>query len=76
MNETNLTQHGRSTVLMRQTFCIQAIYKEKFAKRWSLLKTTSLYDNSSCVRILINIIMVYVRAALIIKALEYELENR
>ena len=63
-------------MLMRQTFCIQGVYKEKFETRWSLLKTTSLYDNSCCVRILINIIMVYVRAALIIKALEYELENR
>ena len=40
------------------------------------IKNDALYENSCCVRILINIIMVYVRAALIIKALEYELENR
>ena len=46
-----------------------------FEKRGNLLRTTSFYGNSCCVRILINITMVSVRAALIIKALEYELEN-
>ena len=46
MNETNLTQHGRSTDV-----------------------------NASDILYPISIIMVYVTAALIIKALKYELEN-
>ena len=35
----------------------------------------SFYGNSWCVRILIDVIIVYVRAALIMKALKFELEN-
>ena len=73
MNKTNLTQHGRST----DVHASDVFYPtdKHFEKRGNLLRTTSFYGNSCCVRILINIIMVSVRAALIIKALEYELEN-
>ena len=69
MNKTNLTQHGRSTD-------VDVLYlrdkKKTLKKRGNLLRTTSFNGNPCCVRILINIIMVCVRAALIIKALEYE----
>ena len=76
MNETNLTQHGRSTDVNAFRYSLSKGYKDILnEKRWNLLRTTSFYGNSSCVRILINIIMVYVRVALIIKALKYELEN-
>ena len=43
-------------------------------KRGNLLRTTSFNGNSCRVRILIKIIMVCVRAALIIKPLEYEFQ--
>ena len=75
MNETNLTQHGRSTDVNASDILYPRDTKKNLDKRWSLLKTTSFYGNSCCVRILINIIMVDVRAALIIKALKYESEN-
>ena len=75
MNETNLTQHDRSTDVNASDILYSRDTKKNLDKRWNLLKTTSFYGNSCCVRILINIIMVYVTAALIIKAMKYELEN-
>ena len=75
MNETNLTQHGRSTDVNVSDVLYLKDKKKILKKRGNLLRTTSFYGNSCCARILINIIMVSVRAALIIKALEYELEN-
>ena len=71
MNETNLTQHSRSTdVNVSDVLYLRD--KKKILKKGNLLRTTSFFGNSCCVRILIKIIMVCVRAALIIKALEYE----
>ena len=75
MNETNLTQHGRSTDVNASEIFSSEGYEENFKKRGNFLRTTSFYGNSCCVRILINIIMVSVRAALVTKALKYELEN-
>ena len=75
MNETNLTQHGRSTDVNASDVLYLRDKKKTLKKRGNLLRTTFFYGNSCCVRILINIIMISVRAALIIKALEYELEN-
>ena len=75
MNETNLTQHGRSTDVNASEIFFSKGYEENFQKRGNLLRTTSFYGNSCCVRILINIIMVSVRAALVTKALKCELEN-
>ena len=75
MNDSNLIQHGRSTDVNASDILYPRDTKKNLDKRWSLLKTTSFYGNSCCVRILINIIMVDVRAALIIKALKYEPEN-
>ena len=72
MNETNLTQHGRSTDVNASHVLYLRDKKKTLKKRGNLLRTTSFNGNSCCVRILINIIMVCVRAALIIKALEYE----
>ena len=68
MNETNLTQHARSTD-------VNGCYENFEKKRGNLLRTTSFYSSSCCVKILFNIIMVYVIAALITEALKYELEN-
>ena len=75
MNETNLTQHGRSTDVNASDVLYLRDKKKILKKRGNLLRTTSFIGNLCRVRILINIIMVSVRAALIIKALEYELEN-
>ena len=75
MNETNLTQHGRSTDVNASEIFFSEGYEENFQKRGNLSRTMSFYRNSCCVRILINIIMVSVRAALVTKALKYELEN-
>ena len=72
MNETNLTQHGRSTDVNMSDVLYLREKKKTLKKRGNLLRTTSFYGNSCCVRILINIIMVCARAALIIIALEYE----
>ena len=59
-------------MLMRHMFFMYGIRRKFKKKRGNLIKTTSFYGNSCRVGILINIIMVSVRAALIIKALEYE----
>ena len=72
MNETNLTQHGRSTDVNASDVLYLRDKKNILKKRGNLLRTTSFIGNSCRVRILINIIMVSVRAARIIKALEYE----
>ena len=72
MNETNLTQHGRSTEVNASDVLYLRDKKKILKKRGILLRRTSFYGNSCRARILINIIMVCVRAALIIKALEYE----
>ena len=72
MNETNLTQHGRSTDVNASDVLYLKDKKKILKKRGNLLRTRSFISNSCRVRILINIIMVCVRAALIIKALEYE----
>ena len=72
MNETNLTQHGRSTDVNASDVLYLRDQKKILKKRGNLLRTASFYNNSCRVRILINVIMVCVRAALIIKALEYE----
>ena len=72
MNETNLTQHGRSTDVNVSDVLYLKDKKKILKKRGKLLRTRSFIGNSCRVRILINIIMVCVRAALIIKALEYE----
>ena len=71
MNETNLTQHGRSTDGNTSNVLYPRDKKKIKKKRGNLIRTTSFYGNSSRVRI-INIIMVCVRAALIKKALEYK----
>ena len=65
MNETNLTQHGRSTDVNVSNVLYPRDKKKTLKKRGKLLRTTSFNFNSCCV-------MVCVRAALIIKALEYE----
>ena len=65
MNETNLTQHGRSTDVDASHVLYLRDKKKTLKKRGKLLRTTSFNGNSCCV-------MVCVRAALIIKALEYE----
>ena len=49
--------------------------KKILKKKRNLFRTTSFYNDLCFVRILTNIVMVYVRAALIIEALKYELEN-
>ena len=73
MNETNLTQHGRSTDVNASDVLYLRDKKKTLKKRGNLLRTTSSFYGNSCrVRMLINIIMVCVRAALIIKALVYE----
>ena len=72
MNETNLTQHGRSTDVNVSNVLYLKDKKKILKKRGNLLRTRSFIGNSCRVRILINIIVVCVRAALIIKALEYE----
>ena len=72
MNETNLTQHGRSTDVNASDVLYLRDKKKILKKRGNLLRTASFYNNSCRVRILINVIIVCVRAALIIKALEYE----
>ena len=74
MNETNLTQHGRSTDVNASDVLYLRGKKKTLKKRGNLLRTTSFNGNSCSVRILINIIMVGVRAPLIIKALEYEFQ--
>ena len=74
MNETNLTQHGRGTDVNASDVLYLKDKKKTLKKRGNLLRTRSFIGNSCRVRILINIIMVCVRAALIIKALEYELK--
>ena len=74
MNETNLTQHGRSIDVNASHVLYLSDKKKTLKKRGNLLRTTSFNGNSCRVRILINIIMVCVRAALIIKALEYEFQ--
>ena len=70
MNETNLTQHGRSTDVNASDVLYPRGKKETLKERGNLLRTMSFLFR--CVRILINIIMVCVRAGLIIEALEYE----
>ena len=72
MNETNLTQHSRSIDVNTSDVLYLRDKKKTLKKRGKLLRTTSFNGNSCRVRILINIIMVCVRAALIIEALEYE----
>ena len=72
MNETNLTQHGRSTDVNASDVLYLRDKKKTLKKRGKLLRTTSFNGNSCRVRILIKIIIVCVRAPLIIKALEYE----
>ena len=73
MNETNLTQHGRSTDVNASHVLYLRDKKKTLKKRGNLLRTTSFNGNSCRVRILIKIIIVVcVRAALIIKALEYK----
>ena len=74
MNETNLTQHGRSTDGNTSNVLYPRDKKKikKKKKRGTLIRTTSFYGNSCRVRILINVIMVCVRAALIKKVLEYK----
>ena len=74
-NETNLTQHGRSTDLDAWDVVYLRDKKKTFKKRGNLLRTTSFYGNSCRERRLIKIIIVCVRAPLIIKALEYEFLN-
>ena len=76
MNETNLTQHGRSTYVNATDVLYVRDKKKILKKRENLIKTTSFYGNSCRVRILINTIMVSVRAALIKKALEYEFKMK
>ena len=77
MNETNLTQHGRSTdVNASDVLYVRDKKKIKKKKKGNLIKTTSFYGNSCRVRILINTIMVSVRAALIKKALKYEFKMK
>ena len=61
-------------MLMLRDFLAKG-FDENFEKRGNLLRTTSFYSSSCCVKILFNIIMVYVIAALITEALKYELEN-
>ena len=75
MNETNLTQHGRSTDINALEIFFSKGYEENFEKKRNVLRTTSFHNDLFRVRILINMVMVYVRAALIIEALKYELEN-
>ena len=75
MNETNLTQHERSTNVNASEIFFSEGYEENFKKRGNFLRTTSFYGNSCCVRILINIIMVSIKAVLVTKALKYESEN-
>ena len=70
MNETNLTQHGRSTDVNASEIFSPRDTKKTFKKRGNLSRTMSFYRNSCCVRILINIIMVSVRAALVTKSVE------
>ena len=65
MNETNLTQHGRNTDVNASDVLYLKDKKKSLKKRGKLLRTRSFNFNSCCV-------MVCVRAALIIKALEYE----
>ena len=72
MNKMNLTQHGRSTDVNASDVLYLRDQKKILKKRGNLLRTASFYNNSCRVRILINVIMVCVRAALLIKALEYE----
>ena len=76
MNETNLSQHGKSTDVNASHVLYLRDKKKTLKKRGNLIKTTSFYGNSCRVRILINIIMVSVRAALINKALEYEFKMK
>ena len=64
MNKTNLTQHGRSTDVYASDVLYPTDKKNILKKRGNLLRTTSFFSNSCCVRILINIIMVSLRAAL------------
>ena len=75
MNETNLTQRVKSTDISALKIFFSKGYEENFEKKRNLFRTTSFYNDLCCVRILTNIVMVYVRAALIIAALKYELEN-
>ena len=75
MNETNLTQRVKSTDISALKIFFSKGYEENFEKKRNLFRTTSFYNDLCCVRILTNIVMVYVGAALIIKALKYELEN-
>ena len=72
MNETNLTQHGRSTDVNASDVLYLRDKKKTLKKRGKLLRTTSFYGNSCRETILIKIIIVCVRAPLIIKALECE----
>ena len=64
MNKTNLTQHGRSTDVYASDVLYPKDKKNILKKRGNLLRTASFFGNSCCVRILINIIMVSLRAAL------------
>ena len=75
MNETNLTQRVKSTDISALKIFFSKGYEENFEKKRNLFRTTSFYNDLCFVRILTNIVMVYVRAAMIIEALKYELEN-
>ena len=58
MNETNLTQHGRSTDVNASDVLYVRDKKKIKKKKMNLIKRTSFDGNSCRVRILINIIMV------------------
>ena len=75
MNETNLTQHDRSTDVNASEIFFSEGYEENFQKRGNLSRTMSFYRNSCCVRILINIIKVSIKGVLVTKALKCESEN-
>ena len=72
MSETNLTQRSTSTYVLCVRNFFSEEYEENFQKRGDLLRTTSYYSNSNCVRKLINIIMASVRTAPATKALKCE----
>ena len=75
MNETNLTQHDRSTDVNASEIFSPRDTKKILRKKGNFLRTTSFYGNSCCVRILINIIKVSIKGVLVTKALKCESEN-
>ena len=72
MSETNLTQRSTSTDVYASEIFSPRNTKKIFKKKGDLLRTTSYYSNSNCVRKLINIIMASVRTAPATKALKCE----